>query len=125
MRQVSGWRFQVSGWLFAAALMIVCSFPVLADSKDENLKPLEPSGQTIRAESTTDATSSALEEKYRVELESRLAQERESYEGSLRSLWLSNAAVWACLLVFIGLQALSARKKAAELARLKAERTTQ
>jgi hypothetical protein len=120
MKQVSGLRLQVSGLLIAALLLFAA--PLMADSKDENLRPLPPSEQAGPAESTTEATSAALEEKYRTELEHRLAEERASYEGSLRSLWLSNAAVWACLLVFIGLQALSARKKAAELARLKADR---
>ena len=107
----------------ALLLLLLAAVPVLADSKADNLKPLDPPGEMGKAAETTDApVSPELEEKYRAELEARLAQERTSYEGSLRSLWLSNAAVWGCLLAFIAAQALSARKKSAELARLKAER---
>lgn len=97
--------------------LVLCAAVVFADSKDESLKPLDPPAAAAPAE-----TSAALEAKYRAELEKRLAAERESYRGSLTSLWLANAAVWACLLAFIAMQALSARKKSAELARLTAQR---
>jgi len=105
------------------ALLVLFAAPLLADSKGENLKPLEgtPAAGEVAAASNSPA-GDELEATYRAELEKRLAQERTSYEGSLTSLWLSNAAVWGCLLAFVILQALSARKKAAELARLKAER---
>lgn len=63
-----------------------------------------------------------LEAEYRKELENRLAQERDSYAASLENLWMSNAAVWGCLLLFVALQALSARKRMQEIARLKALR---
>ena len=131
MNQVSGLRFQVSGWLIAAALVLVCSFPVLADSKADSLKPLgneAPAGVggTASGPSTEQpATDAKLEQKYREELEERLAQERDSYAGSLRSLWLANGAVWGCLLAFIIMQALSAKKRSAELERLKAQREGQ
>jgi hypothetical protein len=105
-----------------ALIVLLFSMPVFADSKDENLKPLEAPSEAGRVVETATPVSPELEEKYRAELEKRLAQERESYAGSLRSLWLANAAVWACLLIFIGVQAVSARKKSAELARLKSER---
>lgn len=122
-------RFQVSGavkLLCAALLLVALSAPVFADSKDENLRPLDntelgaPSAQNGSAE--TAATSPELEAKYRTELENRLAQERASYEGSLRSLWLSSAAVWAVLLAFIIAQAFAAKKRSAELERLKQQR---
>jgi len=108
------------------ALLIALAAPVFADSKSENLRPLDnselgaPAAQNGSAE--TPATSAELEAKYRAELESRLAQERASYEGSLRSLWLANAAVWAVLLGFIIAQAFAARKRAAELERLRQQR---
>jgi hypothetical protein len=108
--------------LVAMLLVLLFAAPVFADSKADNLKPLDPPPEAGRTAVTTNPASPELEEKYRAELEKRLEQERTSYEGSLRSLWLSNAAVWGCLLAFIAMQALSSRKRAAELARLKAER---
>jgi hypothetical protein len=108
--------------LIAMLFVLLLAAPVFADSKADNLKPLDPPSETGRAAVTTNPTSPELEEKYRAELEKRLEQERTSYEGSLRSLWLSNAAVWGCLLAFIAMQALSARNRTAELARLRAER---
>lgn len=113
-------------WLVGVVLLFALAAPVLADSKSENLRPLDdtglgaPAAQNGTAE--TAATSPKLEAKYRAELESRLAQERASYEGSLRSLWLSSAAVWAVLLGFIIAQAFAAKKRAAELERLKQQR---
>ena len=64
----------------------------------------------------------SLETEYRQKLEKRLAEEREAYTASINNLWMSNAAVWACLAVFIVLQAFAARKRMAEIARLKAMR---
>ena len=132
MRQVSGFRFRVSGAaalrsLLALLLVLACCAPVFADSKAENLKPLEDPaaegiGGTTNAPAASEATDAALEKKYRAELEKRLAQERDSYAGSLRSLWLANGAVWACLLGFIIAQALAIKKRSAELERLKAQR---
>lgn len=106
--------------------LIAFSTPVFADSKNESLRPLD--AETTEATDNDDAapeaaaTSKILEKKYRAELEKRLAQERESYEGSLTSLWLANAGVWGILCLFIVMQAISARKRAKELARLKALR---
>lgn len=113
-------------WLFCVVMLFALATPVLADSKSENLRPLDnselgaPAAQNGAAEAPT--TSAELEAKYRAELENRLAQERASYEGSLRSLWLSSAAVWAVLLGFIIAQAFAAKKRSAELERLKQQR---
>lgn len=125
MNQVTAYRFVFSGLVLA--LLLVFAAPVFADSKDENLKPLEAEKIESNAaqpepEPGPSATSAELEAKYRTELESRLAQERKSYEGSLRSLWLANSAVWAVLLGFIVFQAVGVRKRSAELARLKQQR---
>ena len=122
MSQVSGFGLRVSAVVLA---LLMCCTAVYADSKDTNLRPLgnEPSattGEPGRADEP--ATSAALETKYRAELETRLAQERTSYEASLKSLWFANIAVWGCLLAFIVMQGLSAKKRSAELARLKAQR---
>ena len=130
MSQGSGFRFQVSGLgrQIALRLLLLFAAPLFADSKDENLKPLETTksegiGAPINADPVgKEATDASLEAKYRAELEKRLEQERTSYEGSLRSLWLSNSAVWACLLGFIIAQAFAAKKRSAELARLRAQR---
>ena len=102
-------------------LLLLLAPALVADSKDESLKPL---GEAAVGGSPTSPaqTDAGLEEHYRAELESRLAEERESYAASLQSLWIANAAVWACLLGFIAMQAVSARKRATELARLKALR---
>lgn len=113
-------------WLLAGVwCLVLFAAPLLADSKDENLRPLDGAGETVGAANepvSENATDPALEKKYRAELEKRLDQERESYEGSLRSLWLANAAVWGCLIAFIIFQTVSARKRAAELDRLKQQR---
>ncbi|MCA8916294.1 MAG: hypothetical protein KDB90_12865 [Planctomycetes bacterium] len=132
MRQVSGFRFRVSGAaalrsLVVLLLVLACCAPAFADSKSENLKPLDDTGTegiagTTNAPAANEATDAALETKYRAELEKRLAQERDSYAGSLRSLWLANGAVWACLLGFIIAQAFAIKKRSVELARLKAQR---
>lgn len=111
--------------LFALALLLAS--PVFADSKDDTLRPLgdettEEAGNDEKAAPTTTAARKELEAEYRAELEKRLAQERKSYEASLTSLWLANAAVWALLIAFIVAQAFAARKRSAELARLKAQR---
>ncbi|MCB9933228.1 MAG: hypothetical protein H6841_07400 [Planctomycetes bacterium] len=117
------WCLVIGVWCLA---LFFGAAPVLADSKSENLRPLDnteigaPAAQNGAAE--TAATSPELEAKYRAELESRLAQERASYEGSLRSLWLSSAAVWAVLLGFIIAQAFAAKKRSAELERLRQQR---
>ena len=133
MRQISEIRNPKPKGVFARALLLVIlvllsAAPVFADSKDENLKPLDTDAAETASEPTNNANTDAvlvspeLEKKYRAELENRLAQERESYESSLRSLWLANSAVWACLLGFIIFQAVAVRKRAAELAQLKAQR---
>ncbi|MCG3183762.1 MAG: hypothetical protein ICCCNLDF_01871 [Planctomycetes bacterium] len=125
-RMRAGFPRSVLRFAVCVALLIALAAPVFADSKDENLRPLDnselgaPAAQNGSAEMPT--TSPELEAKYRAELESRLAQERASYEGSLRSLWLANTAVWAVLLGFIIAQAFAARKRAAELERLRQQR---
>jgi hypothetical protein len=113
---------KISGFLLACLLLLAS--PVFADSKDESLRPLGDAAGATDAP-TEEATDPALEKKYRAELENRLARERESYEGSLRSLWLSNAAVWGCLIAFIIFQAISARRRTAELERLRAKRESE
>ncbi len=107
--------------VLCAALLCTVAVPALADSKSESLKPLPVSGAES-ATTNTATTDSALEAKYREALETRLAAEIASHEGSLRSLWIANGAVWACLLAFVVMQALALRKREAELARLRAER---
>lgn len=104
------------GLLLLAILALAA--PLRADSKAETMKPPP---QAAQPPSET-ALEAEVEAKYRKALEERMAKEKASYEGSLTSLWLSNAAVWAVLLAFIVMQALSARKRAAELERLRAAR---
>ena len=84
--------------------------PVTAEQREALLKEYR---ETERAE---------LEKEFRAELEARFSKERDSYAGSLTNLWASSAAVWAVLMLFIGWQALSLRKQAVELAKLKAVR---
>lgn len=103
-------------WVFLC-LMLVAAAPLSADSKDQTMRGTPPPAPKTEAELRAE-----LEQVYRTELETRVAQEKASYEGSIRSLWLSNAAVWTILLLFVALQALSARKRSMELARLRAER---
>lgn len=102
-------RASVVGVLLAA-----CAVPVLADSKAELMKQDSPA----KAAPNETELRKQLEAEYRAELEKRLAQERTSYEGSLRSLWIANGAVWAVLLLFVMMQALSARKREQELAKV-------
>lgn len=91
-----------------------------ADSKAESLAPAnQPSGTTGTPESEL---RRQLEAEYRAELEKRVAQEKTSMEKSLSSLWMANAAVWTVLLAFVVMQALSARKRVAELERLRTSR---
>jgi cellulase/cellobiase CelA1 len=88
------------------ALLLWAAVPVHAEQPDA------AAVQAARAE---------LEAEYRRELESRLAHEAETYAASLKSLWISNVAVWTILLAFVAYQAVSARRLAAEIRRLKAE----
>ena len=106
-----------SRWLLITVTLFAFATPVFADSKSETPKP--PSNAAALTEQDL---RQQLETEYRAALETRLAQEKASYEGSLRSLWMSSAAVWGVLLVFIAMQALSARKRAAELQGLRAAR---
>lgn len=108
----------IQNFLCALCLALAAAIPAFADSKAESLKP---AADTAASPAGT-GTEAELEAKYRAELEKRLAQEIASHEGSLRSLWIANAAVWACLLAFVVMQALALRKREAELARLRAER---
>lgn len=91
-----------------------------ADSKSESLHPLNEQ-QPAAAISESDLRAQ-LEKEYRAELEKRVAQEKASMERSLHSLWMSNAAVWTVLFAFVVLQALSARKRSAEIERLRRSR---
>jgi hypothetical protein len=100
------------------ALCACFALPVRADSKAETMKPPPEAAKPV-----DEATLRArLETEYREQLAQRIAQEKTSYEGSLTSLWMSNAAVWAVLMAFIVLQALSARKRGAQLELLRAAR---
>jgi hypothetical protein len=92
--------------------------PLAADSKAETMKAAPESAKPADAV----ALRAQLEAEYREALKTRIAQEMASYDGSLTSLWMSNAAVWSVLMLFIVLQALSARKRAVELERLRAAR---
>lgn len=91
-----------------------------ADSKAESLAPANQ--QSGAAGATESELRRQLEAEYRVELERRVAQEKTSMEKSLSSLWMANAAVWTVLLAFVVMQALSARKRVAELERLRTSR---
>src|SRR5262245_57168371 len=118
MRTVSGLcRRGAAISLFA----VLIASPILADSKATTMKPpyADPAANTASAPAET---SPELETKYRRELEIKLGEETARYQGSLRSLWMSNAAVWTVLLLFIAMQALSARKRGKELERLRAAR---
>lgn len=105
--------------LLTVALLLLAVPALAQDEAAETAAPRsfgaeeDPARAEIRAE---------LEAEYRAALERRLAQQMESYEGSLQSLWISNVAVWSVLLLFIIMQALSARKRQQELSRLRAER---
>jgi hypothetical protein len=106
--------------VFAALLCVgALSLPALADSKSESLKPLSDEAQPTTAEKDESGLRAELEKEYRAALETRLAQEKASYEGSLHSLWIANSAVWGMLLLFVVMQALSARKRERELERLR------
>lgn len=102
-------------------LAAVAIAPALAaDSKSETLRPASEAAPTPSAGESE--IRKQLESEYRAELAKRVAQETASMEGSLTSLWLSNAAVWTVLLAFVDLQAMAARKRAAELERLRTAR---
>jgi len=99
-------------------LLIVALAPALAaDSKTDTLRPLENSAPAPSASETE--LRKHLEAEYRAELETRVAKETASMQGSLKSLWMSNAAVWTILFAFVVMQALAARKRGAELERLR------
>lgn len=102
-------------------LAAVAIAPALAaDSKSETLRLANEAAPTPSAGESE--MRKQLESEYRAELAKRVAQETASMEGSLTSLWLSNAAVWTVLLAFVALQAMGARKRAAELERLRTAR---
>jgi hypothetical protein len=105
--------------VLAVALLLLAG-PAYAQDKAAEPEPPRTFGaeeDPVRA-----AIRAELETEYRAAMERRLAQQMENYEGSLRSLWISNVAVWSVLLLFIVMQALSARKRQQELSRLRAER---
>ncbi len=109
-------RGNAAGLIVLALLcMALWAAPVLADSKSD---PLPANGQAQPVKSEAELRKE-LEAEYRIALEERLAAEKASYEGSLRSLWLANSAVWGVLLLFVAMQALSARKRERELERLR------
>lgn len=107
----------------SACVLLLAAAVALADSKDESLKPLgdTPASANQPAHNESELRKQ-LETEYRQELEKRLAQERESYSASLTSLWIANSAVWTILLLFVAMQALSARKKSLALDRLRQQR---
>ncbi|MCF6227880.1 MAG: hypothetical protein L3J82_04315 [Planctomycetes bacterium] len=109
--------------LFLILVAFALCGPVFADSKGE-VKPFnetiaEPAPAVDRKAIETEIRAE-LEKEYRAELEKRHEFESKRHEDSLANLWLSNAVIWAVFLIFIALQTLSAKKRAAELARLKA-----
>ncbi len=113
-------RIADCGLRIAAACLLVVALvlPAFADSKADSLKPVN---EDVPASVSEAELRKQLEAEYRVALEKRLAQEKESYEGSLRSLWIANSAVWGMLLLFVVMQALSARKRERELERLRGQ----
>lgn len=123
MKATADFGFRILDWrcvAIAAFAVVVFALPVFADSKAETMKPL---GQSVPAGAVDkEVVRKELEAEYRKALEERLAQEKASYEGSLRSLWMANAAVWTVLLLFVAMHALSARKRGRELERLRAAR---
>ncbi|MHC4840645.1 MAG: hypothetical protein ACYTDT_06715 [Planctomycetota bacterium] len=108
--------------LVLTILMLIGS-PLLADSKAD-LKPLNETANEAKPTPAPAANDSALraelEREYRAEMEKRLEFEIKRHEDSLTNLWISNAVIWSVFLIFIAMQALSAKKRAAELVRLKA-----
>lgn len=119
-------RQALGTWLAVLCALVLLCGTVFADSKSESLKPLGDSPPVERGPVLPSAGEAELrkqlEAEYRAELEKRLAQERDSYAASLTSLWIANGAVWAVLLLFVIMQALSARKRMTELDNLKRDR---
>jgi hypothetical protein len=117
---------------FAIVLLLALAAPLWAEIDKNNLPPPPVTAQQrdallkeFKAEEAPKQRAelrAELEKEYRAKLEARLAEERKQYEGSLNNLYLSNAVVWGVLVLFIIWQALSAKKQAAELAKLKAAR---
>lgn len=126
---ISGTRKQFAGFralartCLSACTLLLAGTVALADSKHESLRPLGDSPAPAGQPAVNEAEARKhLEAEYRQELEKRLAQERASYSASLTSLWIANSAVWTVLLLFVAMQALSARKKSLDLDRLKQQR---
>ncbi|MEE9311351.1 MAG: hypothetical protein V3V10_02955 [Planctomycetota bacterium] len=113
--------------LFLILVAFALCGPVFADSKGQ-VKPLNETMPKAAPPVDMKAIKLAvekelrieLEKEYRVELEKRSEFEKKRHEDSLTNLWISNSVVWAVFLIFIALQTLSAKKRTAELARLKA-----
>lgn len=109
--------------LFLILIAVAMCGPMFADSKDE-VKPFNETkaeaAPTIDKKAVETEIRAELEKEYRAELEKRLEFEIKRHEDSLTNLWVSNAVIWAVFLIFIALQTLSAKKRAAELARLTA-----
>lgn len=103
------------------AVIMLLAVPALAQEADS--QPTPPRTFDVEEDPERAEIRAELEAEYRQAMERRLATHTENYEGSLRSLWLSNVAVWSVLLLFVVLQALSARKRQQELDRLRAERS--
>jgi hypothetical protein len=120
VKQIAETRSRFAAWCLTGVLVLlvaVFAAPLAADSKAETLRPANDAGAP-RSPAETELRKQ-LEAEYRAELEKRVAQEKAGMEGSLRSLWFSNAAVWTVLAAFIVFQALGAHKRAAELQRLR------
>ncbi|MBX3460377.1 MAG: hypothetical protein KF696_10520 [Planctomycetes bacterium] len=118
----TGLRVKVACVALAACVLLLACAPALADSRDEWSRPVSEAQPAANTPANESELRKQLEAEYRVELEKRLEQERSSYSASLTSLWIANSAVWAILLLFVIMQALSARKKSAELDRIKQQR---
>lgn len=105
------------------AAFVVCA-PLCAEVDRNKLPPPAVTAEQRDAllKEFRETERAALEKEFRAELEARFSKERDSYSGSLSNLWASSAAVWAVLMLFIAWQALSLRKQAVELAKLKAVR---
>ncbi|MDC1141747.1 hypothetical protein OAU50_01525 [Planctomycetota bacterium] len=107
--------------LFLLITLVAVCTPLMADSKAD-IKPLGEPAPVAKSPASANETAirAELEKEYRAEMEKRLAYEIERHEASLTNLWVSNAVIWSVLLIFVVMQALSAKKRATELARLRA-----
>lgn len=101
--------------------ILALSGSLFADSKGE-VKPFNetPPAPVIDKKALSIEIRAELEKEYRAEMEKQLAFAIKRDEDSLTNLWVSNSVVWGVFLIFIAAQVLSAKKRTAELSRLKA-----